>query len=1044
MFLLSLSTRIFKPVIPGILLLSVLVFQSAEGQRSNKIDKLSVADGLSSASVLSIVQDSEGYLWVGTILGLNRFDGKKFARYFHSAADKQSIPANTISCLEIDSKGDLWIGTDGGGVCRYNKYSDSFDRFDIPPKNKNSKDNNRIWALEADNRGNIWVGSYGDGLSKIDTKTGRVFRIDLDPSGVNLSSLLLQDILCDSSGTVWIATDGAGMIRFDPLSRRSKSFTHRPGDPLSISHNFISRIKDGGNGIFWVTTYGRGICEFNSHTGNFNTISDGLIDENKKSGNEIWSALYEPGGTLWLGYWGRGLAKYNTLKGNIEFITDPSVQTELGSSQVLAVFRDRSDVLWVGTSESGLIKITDPKTGELDIKTPAGKYSSANLFYQLPGGKMLVGTEDGLLLYGSDLKVERVIEPGAINKKVTSIIEYGDNYWIGTLGSGIFVLNRSLNVIRNHRRDQHKNALSSNDITAFLKSSDSTLWIGTFGEGLNRYDKGLNGFSAYRFSEGSQIPQDHDKITGIREIRDGKLILSTFSYGLCVFDMKSHVFKAIEASDNIAERLPFKIIYSMIIDNSNVVWCATLGGLLKLDLNTFKLGPVVIGQEGNSMGVFSVLENGTDDLLVTGSDAIYKFNKKSSALTTISSLRKSTHRNFLSASAYRINDNVFYGTDKGFVLLDLKTTTETRGLPQITLSGVWVNDLPANFRGAYFREEEFVLSGDDNRLQFTVAMFDYRESSAFELQYKLEGLDGKWRQTDPGVPIVYSNISPGAYKFRFRVVKTDGTSREGSNLLIEIKPPFYMTWWFILLIASSVSAALIYTANSRIQRIKKQRDLQREYSNLLIESQEQERKRISSELHDSIGQNLAVIKNLAVMQNRKSESQTDREKLDLMIEVCSEAIDEVRKIAYDLRPYQIGKTGLTKAIEHLFDLSKKAGGFQLEMKIENIDSILSEKGELHIYRILQECLNNSMKYSGADNISLRIMKNNREISVEYSDNGSGFSLSKERAFEGKGGLGIMDIRERSKILSGDLSLFSEPGKGFKMDLRVPITESKHE
>ncbi|MBK7868107.1 MAG: hypothetical protein IPJ75_14645 [Ignavibacteriales bacterium] len=966
------------------------------GQGTRRIEQISIAEGLSAATVLSIIQDAEGYLWVGTILGLNRYDGKKFTSFFHDAADNQSLSGNTVSCMTIGLKGELWIGIDGGGVCCYDKFHNNFIRFDIPKKNSNSKDNNRIWALVPDLKGNIWVGSYGDGLSMIDSETGEVIPINLPGLEGNKSSLLLQDIFCDSSGILWIATDGAGVIRYDPKAKQAKAFLNETNNPFTLSHNYISKIRDGGNGILWVTTYGRGISRFDIKTGKFTRFANNLIHSDRKSENEIWSSLYEPDGTLWLGYWGRGLAKYNTLKDEITFVGKPLDKGDLSSKIVLAIFRDRSGVLWVGTSEGGLNKITEGKVEEIVVKSAFGKELKVSTFHSLQNGKILTGTDNGLYLFDRNMIVEREINVELEENNITTIAKYRDNFWIGSLGGGIVVIDENFNVIEKYRRGTTGRTLSSDDITKIFVTQDSTLWIGTFGEGLNKFEPLTGTFTKFRFSGQSTIPQDHDKITDIRETYNHKLIVSTFSYGPCIFDELTGKFTDIKPADKNASQLPFKIIYSMIIDKTDIAWCATLGGILRVNIKNYTSESVPLSLSGNSLSIFSLTEADDEHLYLTSANTVFRFDKKNYSLMPLNSLKNSSHKNFISGSALRMADKLLFGTDKGFIFLSPKEFTKSRKLPQITIADVLVNDLSSNFREFFYNDEEFVLSGDDKRLQIVLAMFDFQGSSPFTLKYKLEGWDDKWLQVEPGVPIVYSNLSSGSYKFCYFVEGLDGARKEGRVLLIEVEPPFYFAWWFLVISISSVLSVVLFIANTRIRGIKKQRDLQREYSNLLIDSQEAERKRIASELHDSIGQDLAVIKNLAVMQTQKSNLQKGNEQLDLLIEVCTEAIEDVRKIAYDLRPYQIGKIGLTKAIEHLLELSKKAIPAEFDSTVENIDNLLDEKGELHIYRILQECLNNTSKYADATTISLKIIKRTNHFILEYSDNGSGFEMSKER------------------------------------------------
>jgi signal transduction histidine kinase/ligand-binding sensor domain-containing protein len=1034
-------------------LFSVILFLNLIiAQKINyKIEQISASDGLTASSILSIIQDNEGYLWVGTVLGLNRYDGINFKNYFHDPTDKLSLSSNSISCLAIDKTGELWVGTDGGGVNRFNKFTGNFERFDIPKKTKNSKGNNSIWAVTPDSKGNIWVGSYGDGINKINSKTGEISHVIFSGIGDDKTLDLIQDILCDSDGNLWIATDGAGIIWYNPITNKAKNYKKDPDDPNSLSHNYISKIRKGEKGVLWVSTYGRGICKFDIKTEKFIRISKDLIGIHRKAENEIWGSLYEPDGTLWLGFWGRGLAKYNTLTGEVEFIGEPAPDKKgLSSKIVLPIYRDRSGVLWVGTSEGGLNKITQERIREHTLKSLLGNELQINSLYSLNDERFLVGTENGLFILNEKMEIDREILLGDESKKITSIAKFQNNYWVGSFGGGITLLNDNFVPIAGGKFtrgiEKNRSAISSSDVTKIFISSDSTLWIGTFGEGLNKFDPITKLFSYFRYSGQSLIPQDHDKITDIKESKDGEIVFSTFSHGIGIFDPKTNKFSEIKGADKTTQQLPFKIIYSIFVDENDLIWCATMGGLMKVSMLTGNSEVLRLNSLDKSSSVFTISQVDNKNLLIATSDKIYKYNMPNNSIVPIASIQSSNHKKFIAGAEVQARGLTCFGTDKGIISFRLDEFTQKKTVPQIAISEVLVNDIPVKFQEAYYKDEEFLLTGDEKRLQIVLSMFEYQPSSSFTLKYNLEGWDDPNRMTsiEPGVPILFSNLSPGSYKFRYFVEGIDGTKKEGKAFILVVEPPFYQSWWFLSSSLFLFLAIVFFAANTRIKGLKIQRDIQREYSNLLIDSQESERKRIAAELHDSIGQDLAVIKNLAVMQKQKEDEINENEHLTLLIEVCTEAIEDVRKIAYDLRPYQIGKIGLTKAIEHLIQKTKNATEVSFEpIRIENIDNLLREKGELHIYRILQECLSNTLKYAKAKTISLEIINNDNKINIEYKDDGIGFDMNKGKGLSEAGGLGLMDIRERSSILSADYYLTSEVGGGVKLLLIIPLQKEKN-
>ena len=261
----------------------------------------------------------------------------------------------------------------------------------------------------------------------------------------------------------------------------------------------------------------------------------------------------------------------------------------------------------------------------------------------------------------------------------------------------------------------------------------------------------------------------------------------------------------------------------------------------------------------------------------------------------------------------------------------------------------------------------------------------------------------------------------------------DGSVRDLALVPI---PGWWQTWWFRGLVIGCLAAAVFGAYEWRIHRYKKARALQEAFARRLIESQEQERKRVAGELHDSLGQNLLVIK------NRTALALTHRDQLEKMVEevneistLASAAIREVREIAQNLRPFQIDELGLTKSIASMARKVGEASGLEFRVDLDDIDGALPPEFEINFYRIVQECLNNVVKHSQARTVSVVLRREPQELRLTVQDDGRGFHG--ERSSE-NGGFGLKNITERARTMGGEVHVHSSPGAGARIELTNPL------
>lgn len=328
----------------------------------------------------------------------------------------------------------------------------------------------------------------------------------------------------------------------------------------------------------------------------------------------------------------------------------------------------------------------------------------------------------------------------------------------------------------------------------------------------------------------------------------------------------------------------------------------------------------------------------------------------------------------------------------------------------------------------------------ENSLRFMVSANSFLDEQQTMYQFLLEGFDERWSGWTFENRKEYTNLDPGVYTFRVRA--KDALDRYGDEgkIIMEIMPPWWGTWWFrtIVLLFFLTAGPVIYYR--RVTALKRQNQMQEEFSRQLINRQEAERKRIAHELHDSISQSLLTIKNRAGMAvERPDEQQMMVEQMKVILTSSSGAIHEIKQITHNLRPYLLDRIGLTKALQALLRTFSESASAKIIGAVDEIDGKLPQENEIHLYRIVQEALNNIQKHSAAAEAHVTIELGEQQLLVTVQDDGKGFDATGIRSDHASlGGLGLDGIAERVKILGGEFRITSRVGQGTMLTITIPL------
>ena len=879
-----------------------------------RFEHLNSEDGLSQNAGLDILQDSRGYLWIGTQDGLNRYDGYSFKIYKHDPDDPQSLSHNSILKIAEDQDGALWIGTWGGGLNHYNPITEQFTSYQHDPKDTTSISDNTVTSIKKDSNGNLWIGTL-NGLDRFDPKTSTFEHFISNPDDSNsLSSNVISLIFEDSNHQLWVGTgangtEGSGLNRFDPSTGKAVRYQHKDSDEESLSSNNIAAIYEANDGTFWVATggfslHGGGLDQFDPKTGKTKHFTYDADNLHSISGNDLMSLWGDSTG-LWIGTWANGLNRMDLSKPGsfTRYENEPFFVDSLSGNEIWALFKDRSGILWVGTSHSGINKLA----------ANSGQFS---LYRNNP----------------SDTTTLAINATGAFAEDGRS------NIWIATWGAGLDRFNPNSGQFTHFRHDpENPNSLSDDLFMDVYVDQYGMVWAGTLGKGLNRLDPAINKVTHFMHDPADPSSIADDNIAAIISDKHGGLWIGIFG-GLSHYDPNTGKFINYGNNPDKPSSLSQNMVVSLHIDSKNTLWIGTWGGgLNQLDLNDPnhvdpKLASFTsyrnVSDDSSSLSedsvwtiyetadgnlclgtqlglnrfdplaksfkhytekqglpnnvVLGILEDDSNNLWITTNHGLAQFNPRTGKFVLYDSSDGLQSNEFNSNAYYRASNGIMYiGGINGFNLFNPEEIQPNPIAPPVAVTGfeVFNEPLPVDLSGRV----PLRLSYKQNFISFEFAAFDFQAPQKNQYAYMLEGFNENWVQAGNRRYATYPNLPGGEYIFRLKASNSDGTWNEtGVAIPVIITPPVWQTWWFngglIVVLGALIASGFrlrfnsIREQNVRLETEVSERTSELRETNKLLEKEVEQRKHAEAELEKRAAQELqqsearfqAMFDNLAV------------------------------------------------------------------------------------------------------------------------------------------------------------------------------------
>ncbi|WP_316785244.1 two-component regulator propeller domain-containing protein [Pedobacter frigiditerrae] len=1025
------------------------------GYAQNRLvfNHLVVENGLSPNSVLSIVKDSQGFMWFGTKYGLNRYDGREIKVFKNSPQHKNSIASNDfVKALTLDNDKVLWVGS-LWGLDKFNPESESFTHSVTGVDRAN--------CIYKDREGVLWLGS-NNGLTYSTDKNNKVFR------AFNLGLKVpyqVQAIFQDHINRIWVGTT-VGLVRLTKVKGRYHIlFFNHSKDVNSISGNFITTVTEDQKKRLWVGTKYDGISLYEENKNSFKRFLHSDNSSNSLVNDHVRKILVDRWGKLWIGTQ-EGLSIINPETEKFEnYVHDSADPSSLSQNSIHDIYEDNCGSVWIGTYFGGLDVVHT-------IVTPFEVYQ--------------------------DNKYKSSISSNIIS----TIVEDGKhNLWIGTEAGGLNYFNRETNTFKAYKNTLKDGAsLSSNLVKSILIDKSQRVWIGTALGGINLFRPEKNDFVHYRSREFDKNSLSSDEVNCVFEDSEGKFWVGT-QLGLDRFYPETGLFKPVNLKSISNTDKQVAIVFE---DSKHNIWLGTrhsikfrpkgssnyvtfIGGstpgLANSYANCFfedKQGTIWIGTYHGGLSAYdpikktfrtyaakeglaednilAILEDDRGFLWLSSENGLIKFDKHRITFKVYNNSDGLPGNVFNNASSLRDSKGqMFFGGYNGLVSFYPDQIRENHFSPRVVFTSlklfnenVQLDAEDGLLKKAMSLTKEITFSSKQNVFTIEFAALNYVKPKKNRYKYKLEGFDKNW--SEGAIPsATYTNLPSGRYTFLVKGSNNDGLWNE-TPIKIEIRvlPPIWRTWWayFLYAIAGGVLFYFILRFTRRQQRLESElyfEHLNNERQQELYQMKLDFFTRISHEIRTPLTLIFAPLEKLIKLTKENNMVNYQlygiKRNTDRLLRLISELLD-FRKIETGNAKLQVSENDLVAFCRSIYN------SYEGLAEIKNIAYSFSCKEE-QIYtwfdisqmeKVFYNILSNAFKYTpDGGKISFSIDKETEGVKVVIADTGIGIPLevqdkiftnfyqvnSGSATIEGWG-IGLALVKNIVDLHSGEITVSSTP------------------
>ena len=817
--------------------------------QSLSFTRLTVEDGLASNVIFNVLQDRQGYLWMGTQGGgLLRYDGYEVKVFRHEEGNAASLSHDWVRALYESRDGSLWVGTDGGGLNHFDPVTETFKSYRNLEGDTTSLSNDGVFALHEARDGTLWVGTWGGGINRFDptTETFRTFR-HREGDATSLSHNRVYAILESKEGILWVGTDGGGLNRFDSATETFERFQHEEGNSASLSNDVVFALSESRDGALWIGTWGGGVNHFDPMTETFRAFRHRQGDPTSLSDDAILALHETRDGLLWIGTLSSGLNRFDPETETFHVYRNrEGDQTSLSNDRVRAFYESADGTLWIGTWGGGLNRLAPEASTFRSVHHIEGDPSSLSVdevsaLLEASDGTLWVGTWGGGLnrfdpateSFNSYQHIDG--DDGSLsNNMILSLHEARDGtLWVGTWGGGLNRFNPTTEAFSTFRhREDDATSLSHDHVYAIHETKNGHMWIGTDGGGLNRFDPATETFRSYQHMEGDSTNPGLNEVRSLHESEDGTIWIGTWGEGLNRFDPATETFHVYRPRANDTTSLSHEDVWTIHESSQGTLWIGTGAGLNRRKGSTAASTSFTRFLVEEAGAVVSIEEDPEGQLwLGLFNGRLARFNPTSGEVRYFGIRHGLPLGSFTSAAIQSSEGTFYWGNTSGLVIFDVEDLPSTGKPPRVHISELLLFDEPliqrsdSQARKTSSHNEPITLTHAQNDLTFSFVGLHYSEPEANRYQYQLLGYDRSWRPETHQRRATYTSLPPGTYTFEVKAANSDGIwTVEPERLYIRILSPWWKRWWAYL-VYGLLFVGAIYAAD-RIQRrrlIRKER-----------------------------------------------------------------------------------------------------------------------------------------------------------------------------------------------------------------------------
>lgn len=787
-----------------------------------KFNRKTSRSGLSQSFIKSITSDKNGFIWIGTTDGLNKYDGYTFKIYQSNPKIKGTLSGSNINAVYTDKRGTLYVAPENGGLNIYNSAKDNFTVYKSNPKDAASIVSDRVTAIFEDSKGVLWIGLEGNGLEIFDRKTLQ-FKKAFRATG-KTDALFNDFVRCiteDKDGNLWVGTDYGVSV----LSNDRKTFTNyfHTNDPKSISTNVIRSMFTDSEGQVWIGTAFGGLNLFDKK-------SNGFIQF--KHSNKPNSLLgdYVPGiceakdGKIWIATnWGASV--YNKKTRSFTNYTNDAFDTNsLVDNGLNTAYTDAFGNIWIGSiagisvKEATNSKFPNYSNNPGDNKSLGSK--EAFSFYEDQQKRLWIGLREGFDQF--DRQTQTFIHHHTTDKgkRIGTVMSFFEdkkkNLWIGTFDEGLYKYDQKNNHYELFDGTNYftNRKIPLKDIWFIQENTKGELYIASYSSGVYKYDEKKNQFVELIW-QGKTIPAGG--ITCFYIDRQSNLWIASAADGLVELNKEKGIYKAFKSDPAIGNTIISNDISAITEDKKGNLWIGTKSGLSCMNSNRNTITNYTDANLLNSNKINAILEDNSGDIWLSTNKGFSKFSIADKSFKNFNIDNGFDYNEFLERSAYKLQSGeLAFGGLNGFNLFNPQKLVTDEKLPRVVITdfqlfnkSVSLTDKDSPLKKVINETSQINLSYRQNIFSFEFIALNLLRTKENQYEYKLEGFEKDWVRAGTSKKASYTNIPPGKYIFKVKASNNDGVwNKQGASIRIIVTPPFWMTWWFKAFVIITILAAL--------------------------------------------------------------------------------------------------------------------------------------------------------------------------------------------------------------------------------------------